>query len=65
MFSKERKNLYLKPASTHNGSIRTDLPLTVIAKANKKTLARMTRPGQLICVAKVYLKTQTVLVRII
>jgi hypothetical protein len=60
----ERKNFYLKPASTHNGSIRTDLPLTVVSKANKKTIAKMTRPGQLICVGKVYLKTQKVLVRI-
>jgi len=29
-------NRYLKPAWTHNGSVRTDLPLTVVTKADKK-----------------------------
>jgi hypothetical protein len=65
MYPQENKNCYLKPALTHNSSIRMDLPLTVTAKAKKKELARTTRPGQLICVGKVYLKTQTVLIRII
>lgn len=57
-------NCYLKPASTHNGSIRTDLPLTVTGKASKKKLMVTISPGQLLCVGKVYLKTHNGLVRI-
>ena len=59
-----KKNCYLKPASTHNGSIRTDLPLTVTGKASKKKLMEIISPGQLLCVGKVYLKTHNGLVRI-
>jgi hypothetical protein len=58
------KNCYLRPAWTHNGSIRTDLPLTVLPKANKRKLTTMIRPGQLCCVGRVYLKTQDGLIRI-
>jgi len=57
-------NCYLKPAWTHNGSIRTDLPLTVLRKASKKKLMEIISPGQLLCVGKVYLKTHDSLVRI-
>jgi len=57
-------NRYLKPAWTHNGSIRTDLPLTVVAKANKRKLTETIRPGQLFCVGKVYLRTHNGTVRI-
>jgi hypothetical protein len=57
-------NRYLKPAWTHNGSVRTDLPLTVVAKANKKKVARTVQPGQLFCVGKVYLRTHNGSVRI-
>jgi hypothetical protein len=39
-------NRYLKPAWTHNGSVRTDLPLMVVAKADKNKVARTVRPGQ-------------------
>jgi len=59
-----KENCYLKPASTHNGSIRTDLPLTVFRKASKKKLMKTISPGQLFCVGKVYLKTHNGLVRI-
>ena len=59
-----KNNCYLKPAWTHNGSIRTDLPLTVIGKTEKKKIIEMLRPGQLCCVGKVYLKTNNCLIRI-
>jgi hypothetical protein len=58
-----KKKCYLRPAWTHNGSVRTDLPLTVIGKKRKAMVEAMT-PGQLLCVGKVYLKTQNGLVRI-
>jgi hypothetical protein len=51
-----KTNGYLKPAWTHNGSIRTDLPLTVIGKKKRK-LVETIGPGQLFCVGEVYLKT--------
>jgi len=57
-------NRYLKPAWTHNGSVRTDLPLTVVAKANKRKLAEAIHPGQLFCVGKVYLRTHNGSIRI-
>lgn len=58
------KNSYMKPAWTHNGSVRTDLPLTVVAKANKRKITETVRPGQLFCVGKVYLRTHNGLIRI-
>ncbi|MCH7557971.1 MAG: hypothetical protein IIB56_11000 [Planctomycetes bacterium] len=57
-------NRYLKPAWTHNGSVRTDLPLTVVGKASKKKLTETVRPGQLFCVGKVYLMTHNGSIRI-
>ena len=51
-----KTNYYLKPAWTHNGSIRTDLPLTVIGKKRRK-LIETVGPGQLFCIGEVYLKT--------
>jgi hypothetical protein len=59
-----KTNCYLKPAWTNNGSIRTDLPLTVITKTSKRRLMEMVSPGQLCCVGKVYLKTNNGLIRI-
>jgi hypothetical protein len=59
-----KTNCYLKPAWTHNSSIRTDLPLTVIGKAGKRKILEKIMPGQLVCVGKVYLKTQNGTVRI-
>ena len=59
-----KRNCYLKPASTHNGSIRTDLPMTVTGKASKKKLMESVSLGQLLCIGKVYLKTHNGLVRI-
>jgi len=53
-----KANYYLKPAWTHNGSIKTDLPLTVIGKKKRK-LMETVRPGQLFCVGEVYLKTNS------
>jgi len=57
-------NCYLRPAWTHNGSIRTDLPLTVVGKTDKKKIMEMVRPGQLFCVGEVYVKTHEGTVRI-
>jgi len=51
-----KANSYLKPAWTHNGSIRTDLPLTVIGKKRRKIIDAL-GAGQLFCVGEVYLKT--------
>ncbi len=59
-----KTNSYLKPAWTRNGSVRTDLPLTVIGKAGKKKIMEMINPGQLLCVGEVYLKTHEGLIRI-
>jgi len=59
-----KTNCYLKPAWMHNGSIRTDLPLTVIEKADKRKILEKIMPGQLVCVGKVYLKTHNGTVRI-
>ena len=58
-----KENYYLKPAWTHNGSIRTDLPLTVFEKKKKKVIEAIDA-GQLFCVGKVYLKTHNGSVRI-
>ena len=57
-------NCYLRPAWTHNGSVRTDLPLMVLGKADKKKVLEMVRPGQLLCVGEVYVKTHEGTVRI-
>jgi hypothetical protein len=57
-------NCYIRPAWTHNGSIRTDLPLTILPKTNRQKLIEMLLPGQLLCVGEVYIKTHKGLVRI-
>jgi len=57
-------NCYLKPSWTRNSSVRTDLPMTVFRKANKKKIMKIIGPGQLVCVGKVYLKTRDGLVQI-
>jgi len=57
-------NCYLRPAWTRNGSVRTDLPLTVFSKARKREIAETVATGQLCCVGKLYLKTHDGLVRI-
>lgn len=61
---KMETNRYLKPAWTRNGSVRTDLPLTIVAKVNKKKIAKTLRPGQLFCAGKVYLRTHNGSIRI-
>lgn len=58
------KERYMKPAWTHNGSVRTDLPLMVFPKENKRKITTKVTVGQLCCVGKVYLKTHNGLVRI-
>lgn len=58
-----KDNYYIKPASTHNGSVRTDLPLTVIGKKRRKLIEAL-GAGQLFCIGKVYLKTHNGSVRI-
>ncbi len=55
---------YKKPAWTHNASIRTDLPLTIAPRASKKRIMQMIGPGELLCVGKVYLRTNNGAVRI-
>jgi len=59
-----KKNHYLAPAHTHNGCIRTDLPLIVGKRARKKKLEQFLTPGQLLCIGKVYLATHDGLIRI-
>ncbi|NQT00884.1 MAG: hypothetical protein HQ580_02565 [Planctomycetes bacterium] len=59
-----KTNSYVRPAWMHNGSVRTDLPLTVVAKASKRKLTEAVRPGQLFCVGKVYLRTHNGSIRI-
>jgi hypothetical protein len=59
-----KQNCYLKPAWTHNSSIRTDLPLTVVPKNDRRKLIEMLIPGQLLCVGEVYIKTHKGTVRI-
>jgi len=59
-----RTNRYLKPAWTNNNSIRTDLPLTVVAKAGKRKVIAMLNPGQLLCVGEVYLRTHKGIIKI-
>lgn len=59
-----KTNCYLKPAWTNNASIRTDLPLTVVPKADKRKIIDMLNPGQLICVGEVYLRTHKGTIRI-
>ena len=62
--SQERKtNCYLRPAWTHNGSIRTDLPLTVITKKRRRLIEAI-GVGQLFCVGRIYLKTRNSTIRI-
>ena len=58
-----KESCFLKPAWTHNGSIRTDLPLTVFGKKKKKHIETI-RAGQIFCVGKVYLKTHDRIIRI-
>ena len=60
------KNFFLKPATTHNGSVRTDLPLTVATKCwlSRSKLTRTLCAGQLLCIGKLYLKTNKGLIRI-
>jgi len=58
-----KDNHYIKPAWTHNGSVKTDLPLTVIGKKRKKLIDAFDS-GQLFCVGKVYLRTHNGSVRI-
>jgi hypothetical protein len=57
------QNCFLKPALTHNGSIRTDLPLTVVRRRRRELIGAI-HTGQLICVGKVYLKTHNGMIRI-
>ena len=58
-----KDSYYIKPALTHNGSVRTDLPLTVIGKKRRKIVEAL-GAGQLFCIGKVYLKTHNGSVRI-
>ena len=55
-------NHYKRPAWTHNGSVRTDLPLTIVSQ--KKKAVATVAAGELVCVGEVYLRTQNGLIRI-
>ena len=57
-------NCYVRPAWSFNGSVRTDLPLTIFPRAKKREVAETVTVGQLCCVGKVYLKTHDGLIRI-
>lgn len=61
---KTENSCYLRPAWTHNGSIRTDLPVTILPKAKRREIAATVTTGQLCCVGKLYLKTHDRLIRI-
>lgn len=56
-------NCYLKPVATHNGCVKSDLPLVVVDRKHRRS-AESVQPGQLLCVGKVYLKTDRGLVRL-
>jgi hypothetical protein len=62
--TKMKTNCYLKPAWTHNSSIRTDLPLTIVPKANRRKITEVLLPGQLLCIGEIYLKTHKGTIRI-
>jgi hypothetical protein len=57
------QNCYLKPAATYNGCVKSDLPLVVTDRKRRRSVEAV-RPGQLLCVGKVYLKTDRGLVRL-
>jgi len=59
-----KTNSYIKPAWTHNGSVRTDLPVIVMPRMRRKGVSETLSVGQLACVGKVYIKTQNDLIRI-
>jgi hypothetical protein len=59
-----RSDCYLKPAWTHNGSIKTDIPLIVVGRKYRRKIQKTLSPGQLLCVGKVYLKTHNDLIRV-
>ena len=59
-----KSNCYLKPAWTHNGSIKTDIPLIVVGRKYRRKIEKTLCPGQLLCVGKVYLKTHNDLIRV-
>ena len=61
-----KNSFFLKPATTHNGSVRTDLPLTVVTKgrSSRSKLTKTLCAGQLLCVGKLDLKTNNGLIRI-
>jgi len=57
-------NSDFKPARAEKSSIRTDLPLLVVPRAGKRKIGDMTRPGQLVCIGTVYMKTHKGVIRI-
>ena len=59
-----KTNDYLKTTWANNSSIRTDLPLTIVPKSDKRKIIEMLNPGQLICVGEVYLRTHKGTIRI-
>jgi hypothetical protein len=59
-----KTSFYKKPARTHNGFMKTDLPLTIVPKASRQKMMDMATPGQLLCVGKVYVRTHDGAIRI-
>jgi hypothetical protein len=59
-----KTNSYLKPAWTHNGSVRTDLSLMVFQRSERRKVATVVVQGQLCCVGEIYLRMHEGLLRI-
>jgi hypothetical protein len=57
-------NSGFKPAWARKSSVRTDLPLLVVPRADKRKVGDMISPGQLVCVGTVYMKTHRGLIKI-
>jgi len=49
------KNCYLRPAWAHNGSIKTDLPITITGEVSKKKLSGTIGEGK----GKLHLRTSS------
>jgi hypothetical protein len=52
------------PVPLYGNSIRSDLPVVVVSKAGKRSIAEIARPGQLFCVGRLYFRTRKGLVRV-
>ena len=53
-----------KPAWAKHSSVRTDLPMLVVPRANRRKVEDMISPGKLVCVGTVYMKPHKGVIRI-